>query len=74
MVVLAVEDNLVKGAAGQAIQLQSHQMVFNPTRFGLNLAPLLADRVSPGATVCEIGIGSGVLCILAGMRVESEFQ
>ncbi len=54
-------------AAGQPIALQSHRMVFNPTRFGLNLAPLLAERIEPGTKVCEIGIGSGVLCILAGL-------
>ena len=54
-------------AAGRPIALQSHRMVFNPTRFGLNLAPLLAERIEPETNVCEIGIGSGVLCILAGL-------
>ena len=62
-----LEHNFDIEAAGQAIQLQSHQMVFNPTRFGLNLAPLIAERIKPGTKVCEIGIGGGVLCILGGL-------
>ena len=52
--------------ADQPIELQSHRMVFNPTSFGRNLAPLLAARMTPGMSVCEVGIGGGVLCILAG--------
>jgi methylase of polypeptide subunit release factors len=43
-------------------------MVFNPTAFGLTLARWLGPRLSPGTQVCELGLGSGVLSILAGMR------
>jgi methylase of polypeptide subunit release factors len=53
--------------AGRTIELQSHQMVFNPTGFGRNLAPLIAAHIHPESAVCEVGIGSGVLCILAGL-------
>lgn len=53
--------------AGRTIELESHQMVFNPTGFGRNLAPLIANHIHPGSVVCEVGIGSGVLCILAGL-------
>jgi len=53
--------------AGRTIELESHRMVFNPTDFGRNLAPLVAAHIRPGSAVCEVGIGSGVLCILAGL-------
>ena len=53
--------------AGHTIKLESHRMVFNPTSFGRNMAPLIAAHIKPDSTVCEIGIGGGVLCILAGL-------
>lgn len=53
--------------AGHTIALESHRMVFNPTGFGRNLAPLVAAHIHPDSAVCEVGIGSGVLCVLAGL-------
>lgn len=61
-----LEDVFHVEMAEQTIELESHRMVFNPTSFGRNLAPLLAARIEPGMSVCEVGIGGGVLCILAG--------
>jgi methylase of polypeptide subunit release factors len=62
-----LEGTFAAEMAGRTIELESHQMVFNPTGFGRNLAPLIADRIRPSSDVCEVGIGSGVLCILAGL-------
>jgi len=48
-----------------SIQLQLHPMVWAPTAFAQNIASHLAKLIKPGDQVLELGLGSGVLAILA---------
>lgn len=54
--------------ADQAIQLYSDPAVFSPTDFGRNMGLLLQDKLQADQTVCELGLGSGVLAVLAGLN------
>ena len=51
-----------------SIQLQLHPMVWAPTAFAQNIASHLAKLIKPGDQVLELGLGSGVLAILAAKR------
>ena len=53
---------------GMSVALSSHPMVWAPTRFAQELARHLAARVNAGMRVMELGTGSGVLSIVAGLR------
>ena len=48
-----------------SIRLQLHPMVWAPTSFAQNMALHLAKVIKPGDQVLELGLGSGVLAILA---------
>jgi len=48
-----------------SIPLQLHSLVWAPTGFAQNMASHLAQIIKPGDQVLEIGLGSGVLAILA---------
>lgn len=48
-----------------SIPLQLHPMVWAPTSFAQNMASHLAKIIHPGDQVLELGLGSGVLAILA---------
>jgi tRNA1(Val) A37 N6-methylase TrmN6 len=48
-----------------SITLQLHPMVWAPTGFAQNMALHLAKIIQPGDQVLELGLGSGVLTILA---------
>lgn len=48
-----------------SIPLQLHPLVWAPTGFAQNLASHLVQVIKPGDQVLEIGVGSGVLAILA---------
>jgi methylase of polypeptide subunit release factors len=48
-----------------SIQLQLHPLVWAPTGFAQYMALHLAQTIKPGDQVLEIGLGSGVLAILA---------
>lgn len=51
---------------GRTLDLELSPRVWAPTSFAQNMAPLLADRIRPGMRVLELGLGSGVLAVLAG--------
>jgi methylase of polypeptide subunit release factors len=42
--------------------------VFSPTQFGIGLGKVLANKFRPDQKVCELGIGTGILSILAGLK------
>lgn len=54
--------------AGVAMRLQTHPRVWSPTAFAHNLAEHLVPYLQPDANVLELGLGCGVLSILAGAR------
>lgn len=54
--------------AGTELRLRLDPLVWAPTGFARRMAEHLAPRVSPGSEVLELGLGSGVLAILAGLR------
>jgi len=47
------------------IAIGLHPLVWAPTSFARSFAPHLAQLIEPGDRVLELGIGSGVLSILA---------
>jgi len=54
--------------AGRTLDLRAHPRVWAPTSFARTFAPELLARVERGARVLELGVGSGVLSILAGLE------
>ncbi len=51
--------------AGHPLTLKLHPRVWAPTSFAVRFAEDLAPRVPSGGAVLELGVGSGVLSILA---------
>lgn len=51
--------------AGVSMKLQLDPMVWSPTGFAMNMADQLKAHIEPGMEVLELGLGSGVLAILA---------
>ena len=47
------------------LELFSHPLVWKPTSFAINFAPLLEAYLQPSSCVLEMGLGSGVLSVLA---------
>ena len=54
--------------AGKSIMLEEHEMVWMPTEFALIFGSILDESIQSGMQVLEIGVGSGVLAILAGLK------
>ncbi len=54
--------------AGTNIQLKEHPLVWMPTGFGITLARVLENYFKPGMKGLELGLGSGILSILAGIK------
>ena len=54
--------------AGKSILLEEHEMVWMPTEFALIFGSILDESIQSGMQVLEIGVGSGVLAILAGLK------
>jgi len=50
------------------IRLQEHEAVFSPTGVARELGVILGHVLRPQWVVCELGIGTGVLSILAGKK------
>lgn len=50
------------------IFLNEHSEVFSPTGFAQAFARVLEAKLPAKGTVCELGLGSGVLAILAGLK------
>lgn len=53
---------------GVSMRLSTHPRVWSPTSFARSFAAHLAPRIQSGAAVLELGLGGGVLSILAGDR------
>ena len=53
---------------GVAMRLATHPRVWSPTSFARSFAEHLVPRVGPGVHALELGLGSGVLSILAGRK------
>lgn len=60
---LPIRDTFI---AGNAIQLYEHPKVWMPTRFGEALGEIIVASGVSEQKVLELGVGSGVLSILAG--------
>ena len=54
--------------ADDKIRLLADDAVFFPTDFGRNMGLLLREKLSSGERVCELGLGTGVLAVLAGLK------
>jgi len=54
--------------AGKNISLQEHSQVWMPATFSYRLGNLLVDYLKPDMRVLEIGVGSGVQSIIAGLN------
>ena len=54
--------------AGRNISLKEHPQVWMPATFSYRLGHLLVDYLKPGMRVLELGVGSGVLSIIAGLN------
>ena len=52
----------------ETIRLHMHEQVWAPTDFAHLFAQLLTDAVEPDHNVLEIGVGSGVLAVYAGLK------
>lgn len=55
-------------AADRQIRLKEHPLVWMPTGFGIALANILEQYFKPGMKGLELGLGSGVLSILGGLK------
>lgn len=54
--------------AGETIRLQMHEHVWAPTDFAHLFAEHLTSIIDPGHHALEIGVGSGILSVFAGLK------
>jgi len=63
-----VTDRITWTFGDTTLSLATHPRAWSPTSFAASFAVHLADAVQPGQRVLELGLGTGVLSILAGVR------